>query len=170
MTVAFMELSSFDDSNPQGYDDEPDFDGAIWALLLARRSSIGRVVSWSAVKPSLLEKFRNHVAAIEVQEHGQMRSLADPALASLRERSSWGGDFSVLFVTSDAALVRELIRLYRRPPRISQDLTASRVPSAALEVVQRSLAPGSFVLTFGHDGDPTCIFGENTALVSLAPP
>lgn len=170
MTVAFMELSSFDDSNPQGYDDAPDFDSDIWALLLARRSSIGRVVSWSATKPSLLDKLRkqNRVDPIEVQEYGPMGSLSEPALASLRERSNWGGDFSVFFITSDYVLVRELILLYRRSPRISQGLAASRVPSAALEIVQRAVAPGIFVLTFGHDGDPICIFGENEALSSLA--
>ena len=169
MTTALLQLSTFDESNPQGYDDQPKFEKGIWPFLVSRQQSIGRIVTWEQRKPSLLGRQRKETPpdALRVTELGPMHGLSSDSLKSLCERSSRGGAFNVLFETSDSDLLRGLIGLYRRPPEFKEDSADSRVPNPARDLADRSLVPGVFMFAFGHDGDPACIFGDGPKLRSL---
>jgi hypothetical protein len=165
--LMFLELSKFDSESKQGYDDEPDFSRELWPLIASHATAVARVVSWQGRHTSHIS--RRDPPELEIRNHGPMSSIGTELHRELRERSHWGGHFSVLIATDDASLLLSLIALYRRSPVLKRNLAELELPEAVLEEIDCLVRMHGCVVTLGHDGDPMLIISTQTNLRALSP-
>jgi hypothetical protein len=169
-SISYLEFTSFSESNPQGYDDEPLFDAHIWPLFIERSASIAKVClfvnsHWSG-HGRLLEAGRK--VDSHLTDLGQMRLLTEKQLIELNHLSFFGGHLSVFYLINIADdLLKKLQALWQRRPTLSSgtgDLGLTENESSALAGLIQGLGSDQVLVSFGHDADPMYIFGPLSAL------
>jgi hypothetical protein len=157
-TQLCLELSSFNEQNPSGYDDFPDFISDIWPFLISHRDSIKEVV----LQKSTLERLFSFGKINGFQKLGAMGGLQNHELSKLKHRSFYGGHLSAIYQTTDKNLVTRLCRFWRKGPRIIKfDDIPGVTPEFAETIVELIVSDKSCVcISFAHDADPMYLFGN----------
>lgn len=154
MDTTFLELSSFEPGNPQGYADEPDFRKHIWPFIRLHAVDI-KHVEYRSVNNRTRGQFVNA---------GPLHTLDEKHLEQISELSNWGGHLDVLYVTDKLNLIKQLAQMYPSSPVLHNDPVDAGIPADLLQRIDSLMDTTNYVFAFGHDGDPAYVFGPPSDL------
>lgn len=170
MNIAYLELTRFSDTSPQGFDDFPRFDKNIWPLLMQNASIVETV--YVCKYPSIWQRlFSKGSARQEIIDIGALKMLSSNKIKEIKQLSNYGGHLDVFYKVKDEDFLCRLIQMWSSPGQIGKDINALGLDHAKksnIENLVSNIATSYVLLSFGHDADPLYIIGASEVLSRLA--
>jgi hypothetical protein len=172
-TLTFLELTTYSESNPQGYDDKPSFQSDIWPLFVNTANKIQHVYlfinsNWSDHKRLKAQG----VSAGSCVDLGSMGLLTKKDIKELEHLSFFGGHLNVLYLIEQRdRLIQDLLKLFKKSGVTlrcaSQGLSLHVNEQNELRGFLAQAVSSHIFASFGHDGDPLFLFGKLPVLQGI---